>query len=134
MKVDGRCHCGKISYRAELDPDRVGVCHCTDCQTISGAPFRTFAPVDAAGFEFTGDRPKIYVKTAESGTKRAQAFCPDCGTAIYASDAVEEPAIYNLRIGAIRQRDQLTPSKQVWCRSAQGWADHLPIEPKIETQ
>ena len=31
----------------------------------------------------SGD-PKIYVKTAEDGAKRAQAFCPNCGSPIYA--------------------------------------------------
>ncbi len=40
MKIDGSCHCGHISYQAEIDPDKVVVCHCTDCQTMSGAAFR----------------------------------------------------------------------------------------------
>ena len=28
--------------------------------------------------------PRHYVKTAESGNRRAQAFCPDCGSRLYA--------------------------------------------------
>jgi hypothetical protein len=31
MKVTGRCHCGQISFEAEIDPAQVRVCHCTDC-------------------------------------------------------------------------------------------------------
>ena len=34
-------------------------------------------------FRLLAGKPKEYVKTAESGGKRAQGFCPDCGTAIY---------------------------------------------------
>jgi hypothetical protein len=34
MKIDGRCHCGYIAYEAEIDPENVLVCHCTDCQTL----------------------------------------------------------------------------------------------------
>jgi hypothetical protein len=41
MKVTGGCHCGQITYEAEVDPATVRVCHCTDCQRLSGAVFRT---------------------------------------------------------------------------------------------
>jgi hypothetical protein len=33
MKVSGRCYCGQISFEAEIEPDKVRVCHRTDCQT-----------------------------------------------------------------------------------------------------
>ena len=41
MKIDGGYHCGYITYEAEADPEKVGICHCTDCQTLSGSAFRT---------------------------------------------------------------------------------------------
>ena len=41
MKVTGRCHCGQISFEAEIDPAQVRICHCTDCQTLTGTAFRT---------------------------------------------------------------------------------------------
>ena len=44
MKIDGGCHCGYITYAAEIDPEKVGICHCTDCQTLSGTAFRVSAP------------------------------------------------------------------------------------------
>ena len=37
MKIQGGCHCGKISYEAEIDPEKVAICHCTDCQSGSGS-------------------------------------------------------------------------------------------------
>src|SRR5215831_5403921 len=85
MKIDGGCHCGNITYVAEIDPDKVGLCHCTDCQTLSGSAFRISVPAARNAFSLSGGQPKIYVKTAESGAKRAQAFCPECGTPIYAA-------------------------------------------------
>jgi hypothetical protein len=30
MKIDGRCHCGEITFEAEVDPDALRICHCTD--------------------------------------------------------------------------------------------------------
>jgi len=37
MKIDGRCHCGYVSFEAEADPETTTLCNCTDCQTMSGA-------------------------------------------------------------------------------------------------
>jgi hypothetical protein len=123
MKIDGGCHCGKLSFEAEIDPDKVGLCHCSDCQVLSGSAFVAYVPVAKDAFRLSGE-PKIYVKTAESGNRRAQAFCPDCGTRFYAS-AEKDPQVFNLRLGTVRQRAQLQPKAQVWCRSALPWVMDL---------
>ena len=131
MKIDGRCHCGAITYEAEIDPAKVLVCHCTDCQSLSGSAFRVNVPSEGDSFRFLTGRPKIYVKTAESGNHREQAFCPDCGSPIYASGVGGTPPL-SIRVGSIRQRDQLIPRKQVWCRSAQRWLPDLGAVAKHE--
>jgi hypothetical protein len=130
MKVEGRCHCGKITFAAEVDPETAGICHCTDCQMLSGSPFRMTVRARAADFALKSGTPKIYVKTAESGTKRAHAFCPDCGTPIYAA-AVGEPPNYSLRIGTLDRRAQLPPKRQIWCRSALPWSGDLTAVPQF---
>jgi hypothetical protein len=124
MRIEGGCHCGYISYVAEIEPERVGICHCTDCQTLSGSAFRTSAPAAKAGFKILKGEPKIYIKTAESGNKRAQAFCPECGTPIYAAPATD-PQIFNIRLGTVRQRAELPPKSQGWCQSALDWVTDL---------
>ena len=43
IHIDGKCHCGQITFEAEIDPETVSVCHCTDCQTLTGSPFRVTA-------------------------------------------------------------------------------------------
>ncbi len=124
MKIDGGCYCGYIAYEATIEFEYIGICHCTDCQTFSGSAFRTgaFAPKDQ--FRLLTGTPKIYVKTAESGARRAQAFCPECGTHVY-SAAEEDPQVFSIRTGTAHQRNQLLPTAQIWCRSAQAWAMNL---------
>jgi hypothetical protein len=39
-----------------------------------------------------------------------------------------------LRVGILRQRDELPPKQQIWRRSAQAWVDGLGGLPKSETQ
>ena len=124
MKIEGGCHCGNITYEAEIDPDTVSICHCTDCQTLSGSAYRTNVRTGKGAFKLLTGQPKIYIKTAESGNKRAQAFCPECGSPIYATSATD-PQVYGLRVGTIRQRAQLRPKTQGWCRSAQSWVMNL---------
>ena len=133
MKIDGGCHCGRISFEAEAEPGTVAVCHCLDCQTLSGSPYRAVAPARAETFVIRGV-PKVYVKVAESGNKRAQAFCPDCGSPIYAADPVN-PAIFSIRLGAIRQRRELgAPARQIWCDSALPWAMDVAATPRAARQ
>jgi hypothetical protein len=134
MKIDGGCHCGHIKFEAEIDPADVGVCHCTDCQSLSGTAFTTYVFAPSAGFKLLSGTPKIYYKTGSSGAKRAQAFCPECGSRIYASAAVDKPERYNLRLGTIRQRHELRPQVQIWCRSALGWVMDLGSVKQVPRQ
>lgn len=132
MKIEGRCHCGAISYEAEIDPDKVIICHCTDCQTNSGAPYRANVPVLAENFKLNG-QPNTYVKTAESGNRAVLSFCGNCGSALF-SGRQDNPLVYNLRLGAVKQRAELVPKAQYWCRSAMPWAMDLRAIPQSPDQ
>jgi hypothetical protein len=96
MKIDGRCHCGYITYEAEIELEKALICHCTDCQTLSGSAFR----VHAYTREAVGAGPKVYA----------------------------------IRVGSIRQRDQIAPNLQLWSRSAQPWVSHTGSLRRIEKQ
>jgi hypothetical protein len=124
MKIEGGCHCGAVRYEAEADPEKAGICHCTDCQALSGSPYVAYIPVPAATFRLLQGKPKVYVKVAASGNRRAQAFCPECGSRLWAAAEKDTP-VYNLRLGGVRQRAQLAPRAQVWCQSALPWSMDL---------
>jgi hypothetical protein len=70
---------GSIRYEAEVDPAKVVICHCTDCQTLSGSTFHTVVQMRPGTFQLLSGAPKVYVKTGESGNRREQTFCPNCG-------------------------------------------------------
>ncbi|MBK8742545.1 MAG: GFA family protein [Betaproteobacteria bacterium] len=133
MHVTGRCHCGKIAYEAELDPAGVSICHCSDCQMLTGSAYRVSVRVPAETFRMLSGEPKIYIKTAESGATRAHSFCADCGAPVYSSD-VTSPKSYSLRVGCLDQRAELAPRKQIWCKSSMPWSRDLSAVPGIEKQ
>jgi len=124
MKVEGACYCGNIQFEAEVDLQNVSVCYCTDCQRLSGTAFRVSAPAPAATFRITCGTPKEYIKTAASGSRRIQAFCGECGSALYAT-AVGGNNTYNIRTGTLRQCAELAPVKEIWCDSALPWLPQM---------
>ena len=121
MRVDGRCHCGAIAYDAEVEPGTIGVCHCHDCQQLTGSPFRANIPAPAASFRILKGQPRQYVKTGDSGSKRVHAFCDVCGSPVY-SCAPQNPESYSLRVGALKQRHDLgVPVRQIWTKRRFSW-------------
>ena len=129
MKIDGRCHCGAISYEAEIDPDNVIICHCTDCQAISGGPYRVNVPVLIDRFTLRGT-PKAYVKTGDSGGRVATNFCGECGAGLFSAKGENPPFVF-LRVGSVTQRAQLAPKRQGFCGSALPWAMDIRDVPRM---
>ncbi|MEO9875410.1 MAG: GFA family protein [Anderseniella sp.] len=131
MKINGECHCGAIAYEAELDLQKVGICHCSDCQALSASAFRTIAMVSGDSFRITRGTPKEYVKSGDSGNRRVQAFCPDCGSGLYATAADGSRDTYNIRLGTVQQRRDLTPQFECWRQSAMSWLPAIPAARKF---
>ena len=132
MRVTGSCHCGAIAYEAEVEPGTIGMCHCADCQKLTGSAFRANIQAPAAGFRLLRGTPRRYVKTADSGAKRAHAFCGDCGGPIYAS-AVQDPPTYSLRVGALDQRYDLgAPVRQIWVHRRLPWVAEIGDVPVVD--
>jgi hypothetical protein len=127
MRVEGGCHCGRIAYEAEVDPERVVICHCADCQTLTGSPFRVTVATVPGTFLLTRGEPRIYLKTtADSGRARRHGFCGECGTPLFAAPEGPSDEI-SLRVGSISQRAALRPTRQIWCRSAVEWVPDLDL-------
>jgi hypothetical protein len=135
MKINGACHCGAIRIEGEADPDKVQICHCTDCQTGTGSAFRVSIPVAGTAFKMTGQPAKYLKTTADSGRPRVQAFCGRCGSPIYSTSPGDgvQPS-YMVRVGILSQRDQLMPQRQNWFRSARPWVTDLGALPRNEKQ
>ena len=123
MQIDGSCHCGLISFTAEAEPARVVACHCTDCQVLSGAPFRVSVVAPMETLVVRG-QPKTYIKVAESGNRRLQVFCPECGTPLFAM-APENATFVIIRLGCVKQRAHFKPVLQLWQRSSMPWLSEL---------
>jgi hypothetical protein len=129
MKIDGRCHCGHVAYEAEIDPDRVSICHCTDCQQLTGSAFRVTVLTARDNVRLTAHSPKIYDKRGDNGRVRHQHFCGECGSPLFTSGDGEDAETWGIRLGSITQRRELSPKRQIWCRSALPWLGTIAALP-----
>ncbi len=129
MKIHGNCHCEAIKFEADIDENKVVICHCQDCQKLSASVFRTVAITSANNFHLKAGTVKEYVKTAESGNARAQGFCENCGSQIYATSAAHvtplEDRMYAIRLGVVDERATLKPVMEIWTDEKLTWLPDL---------
>lgn len=133
MQVHGSCHCESIRFRAVVDETKVSICHCTDCQKLTGTAYRVSVPASADSFQLERGAPKVYLKRGDSGAMRAQAFCGDCGSPLYTYAAgATPPGSYGVRVGTLQERAHLAPTMRKWCASELLWSldiSRLPGRP-----
>src|SRR5262245_27943209 len=79
MKIDGRCHCGHVTFEAEADPESTTICNCTDCQTMSGAPLRAVIITRPGTFVLLSGKPTEYRKIADTEMSACKASVPNAG-------------------------------------------------------
>ncbi len=128
MQVHGSCYCGAIVFEAEVDPAKTVVCHCTDCQKLTGTVYRHSVPARAEALTLLSGKPKVFVKTAASGNKRAHSFCGNCGSPVFAGAAEGPATTFVIRVGTLDERALLPPMREIWCESA------LPYATRLETK
>jgi len=126
MHTTGSCFCGAIHWEAEIDPNMVAVCHCTDCQVFSGSAFR-MSGGDPKGFTFTKGAPRIFEKTADSGRVRRMAFCGDCGTHLASVPTEDEQEMTSIaiRLATCKDFDKLKPMAEIYCDSKVAWQPEI---------
>ena len=115
MRVTGSCQCGEIRYEAEVDPQAVGICHCTDCQRLTGTAYRVAVAAAPDQFRLTSGQPTRYHKIGDSGRPSDQVFCSTCGSPLWRESADGE---IGLRLGCVDQRRGLRPTHQSFLKSA----------------
>ena len=111
-EITGGCLCGRVSFSTRATPDRVGLCHCLDCQKHHGAPFYAAAILAADAVTISG----------ETHSYEGRHFCPTCGASVFdrTGDEIE------LHLGSIDSPDQLTPTYECWTIRRVSWLPPVP--------
>lgn len=119
MERTGGCACGAIRFTLTAPFIATGACHCTACQKASGGGANYVGIVPREALVVTTGAPKVYRTPGDSGGMVDRAFCPDCGTPLWA--APESQAFVTIKVGALDDARDFTPALHVYASSAPAW-------------
>lgn len=121
--LTGGCHCRALRYALTQPPLGAYVCHCTDCQSLSGAAFAIGVVAPASAFTLTG-LPRAVQRVLGSGTIATRLICPDCGVWVCGGSKLDAFAPDEKRVvrgGTFDDTSWIRPTAHYWTRSAQPW-------------
>jgi len=125
MKIpcQGGCSCGAIRYECSAEPIVMMNCHCRACQYASGSSHSTGLMIPRAAFKLLQGEPRYYEKKADSGNTLRRAFCPDCGTPLFATSSGNDEILV-IRSPSLDDPSVFKPQIDIFTDAAQAW-DHL---------
>jgi hypothetical protein len=136
----GHCLCGAVRFRLSAEPLAARVCWCRDCQHLSANGMVNIL-VSTAAIEISGQLSE-FVRTAASGNKIRQRFCPSCGSPMFANSSTR-PEVTAVRVGSLDDPSSVRPTMNIWSSSAPAWAcfdpelgrlDQQPPPPSVGTE
>ncbi len=119
-RCSGGCGCGSIRYDLLSDPVTVYACHCTDCQTDTGASFTLSMIVNRESVVLTRGEPVLREFSFPDGRVRRPYRCPECDVALWLTPR-RSPDLRNLQPGTLDDTSWLEPAGHIWTRSRQPW-------------
>ena len=119
MNLSGGCLCGAVRFAGVAEPVFQVKCHCSDCRKTAGAGHAAMIGVPEGAVVFTGEA-REFRSLADSGREVTRAFCPRCGSGIYARPAAAAGLVF-VRASALDNPDQFKPQMAVWTSSIAAW-------------
>ena len=117
--IAGGCLCGAIRFETTAEPAFQLMCHCTDCQTVSGAAAYAAYVVPLDSLKATQGKPAHFDVKADSGRTNSRHFCPTCGTRVWA--VLEEMGMASVNGLALDDRSHFQPAANHMIASAPDW-------------
>jgi hypothetical protein len=126
----GGCRCGAVRYEAKGEPLNVRLCHCRNCQKITGSAFFARAMFPAGAVSVTGP-----VTSFLSSGDLHRLFCPDCGSTLGARR--DSRGVMSVTLGTLDDPDALSPTAHIFITRKVDWLkldDGLPQYPEWAPQ
>ena len=114
--VTGSCLCGSVQYTCTGNDRGAVLCHCQNCQKITGSAFAYNYRILKAKLTFTKGEDKIK-EYADSATK--------CGCPIYLQNTAFEGLVI-LHTGSMDSIPQGTPSVELFEENRREWFAGVP--------
>ncbi|NRB37133.1 MAG: GFA family protein [Pseudomonadales bacterium] len=126
-KFEGGCLCGEVRYSCSEQPMSQFICHCTECQKITGSPVSPGFMVNKSDVKVTGNYSEHKIAAA-SGREMLRKFCSICGSRVF-EESLGMADIYMFNAGSLDDQSVFEPEVHYWVNSLPSWykiTDSLP--------
>jgi hypothetical protein len=121
------CQCGQLKAHVTGEAARISICHCLACQRRTGAPFGAQSRFPRDQVRQEGES-RAWARTAESGNRIVQHFCPVCGATIW-WELSGFPDLIAVPLGAFADPAYPPPAVCVWEATRHPWTDAIAALP-----
>ena len=117
--ITGQCLCGAVLYQAGGDPLFAVLCHCRDCQRISGTGHTPVLGMPIGQFTFTGET-RTYAARGIRGKHAVRHFFPTCGSLLFGMPGSVPDAV-SIYVGSLDDPSVFKPSVAVFTSYRHHW-------------
>ena len=120
----GGCLCGNVRFKATGPPNKIGTCHCRQCQRWSGSVFSVGARFPESAFQLISGEMKVYRQEIME-----RGFCTECGSPFIYWYLAEEMSSGNvwISLGNLDEPEQYKPTYHYAVETEMSWLhDDLP--------
>lgn len=129
--ITGRCLCGAVQYQAAGDPLFAVLCHCRDCQRVSGTGHVPVMGVAKSSFSAHGET-RTYSIRHPDGRSSSRHFCPTCGSLLFGT-STSAPEAVSVYVGTLDQPSVFNPEAVMFTRDRHHWDVAAKPLPEFET-
>ncbi len=126
--IEGRCLCGKVSFKYSGTIQEIAMCHCSQCRQAQGGAFATNCPVETTKLEFSGVE---HIKEFQANPVKVRAFCSHCGSPLYSARS-DIPETRRLRLGTITTPFTCNNKYHIYTESKAAWHDISDAHPQFK--
>ena len=124
-RLSGQCACGRIGYKVIAEPKFTLICHCRQCQRITGTGHAAQFAVPEDKTELSGEL-SFYDQMADSGNTVSSGFCSDCGNPVL-KKTTSMPNTLFFHAATLDDPSVFKPDMVVFEQAAPAW-DHVDPE------
>ncbi len=117
--LTGGCLCGAVRYEVDGDPLFAVLCHCRDCQRVSGTGHVPVLGVPRSSLKVSGST-KTFSARGSSGLPSVRHFCPNCGSLLFGMPE-SVPDSVSIYVGSLDDPSVFQPATVIFRRDRHAW-------------
>lgn len=128
-KLEGGCLCGTVAYMVEDNFTKLIVCHCTQCQQITGSAHASNLLTDPDNIIWLSGKDQL-IRYDDPERDFTKVFCSKCGSGLPFVNKSRTHLI--VPAGSLRQAPSFSSRENLFCSEQPSWCQKHISEKSVE--